>query len=187
MTKRELRGKFQRKLRRLYRQPMIHSLRTDLRIDSCGLLAPDINLAHCNNLRDKEYQLIANSGASVSITPAVEMNMGHGFPVTRELLEYGVRPSLGVDTVNTIEGDMFTQMKLALSIEHALRNQQIFIAGQEPEKLDLTTRDVLEFATIEGARALGLDKKVGTLTPGKEADILLIRYTDLNLTPIIIL
>jgi cytosine/adenosine deaminase-related metal-dependent hydrolase len=155
-----------------------------LKLHEAGLMGPDLNFVHANSLTDEEFKLIAEHGASVSVTPEIEMMMGHGYPATGKLLACGGRPVLGVDVVTSTGGDMFAQMKFMLQAERSRINKQTLANGQMPEELSLKARDVLEFATIDGARALGLDRKVGSLTPGKEADIILMRTTDLNLFPV---
>lgn len=149
-----------------------------------GLLGPDINLVHVNTISDEEFRLIAETGSSVSVTPEIEMMMGHGYPLTGRLTRYGGRPTIGIDVVTSTGGDMFAQMKFMLQAERSRINEGILAGGNMPEKLALSAREVLEFATIDGARALGLESKVGSLTPGKQADIILIRATDINLTPV---
>jgi hypothetical protein len=97
---------------------------------------------------------------------------------------YGGRPTIGIDVVTSTGGDMFAQMKFMLQAERSRINERILAGGHMPEKLSLSAKEVLEFATIDGARALGLESKVGSLTPGKQTDIILIRATDINLTPV---
>lgn len=155
------------------------------KLASADLLGPDLNFAHCNTLLEEEYRLITSNGCSVTMTPEVEMQMGLGMPATRNVLDSGGRPSLGVDVVTAVSGDLFTQMRLTLQSDRAQANASRLQQGEIPESLDLTARDVLEFATIEGARALGLESKVGSLAPGKEADIVLINTTDLNVHPVL--
>ncbi|SFV03010.1 Cytosine/adenosine deaminase [Alicyclobacillus macrosporangiidus] len=149
-----------------------------------GLLGPDLNLVHVNTISDEEFRLIAETGASVSVTPEIEMMMGHGYPLTGRLTRHGGRPTIGIDVVTSTGGDMFAQMKFMLQAERSRINEGILAGGNMPEKLPLSAREVLEFATIDGARALGLESKVGSLTPGKQADVILIRATDINLTPV---
>lgn len=149
-----------------------------------GLLGPDINVVHSNSITDDECKLIAETGTSVSVTPEVEMMMGHGYPLTGKLLQQGGRPTLGIDVVTSTGGDMFAQMKFAIQADRSRVNQAILGRGEMPLTLNLTARDVLKFATIDGARALGLEGKVGSLTPGKQADVVLIRATDINLSPV---
>jgi cytosine/adenosine deaminase-related metal-dependent hydrolase len=112
------------------------------------------------------------------------MHMGHGYPPTGRLLAAGVRPSLSIDVCTGIGGDMFAAMRSTLSMERAMANDEMLNSGITPDRLDVTTRDVLEFATIEGARALGIEDRTGSLTPGKEADVVLLRTDQLNMFPV---
>jgi 5-methylthioadenosine/S-adenosylhomocysteine deaminase len=149
-----------------------------------GLLGPDTTYAHCCRLHDDEIQMIADSGGSVSIANEVEMHMGHGYPPTARLCRAGIRPSLSIDVCTGIGGDMFTAMRATLAAQRALENEHHLDHGTDPQRLELTSRDVLQFATIEGARACGLDSKIGSITPGKEADLVLLRTDMLNLHPV---
>lgn len=158
--------------------------RSIIRLHEAGLLGPDINVVHGNTMSTEEYKLLANSGASLSVTPEVEMMMGHGYPATGYFLEQGGEPSLGVDVVTSTGGDMFSQMKFMLQAERSRVNEQIVRRGDMPGELNLLSEQVLRAATLTGAKALGLDRTIGSLTPGKEADLVLIRTSDLNMFPV---
>jgi cytosine/adenosine deaminase-related metal-dependent hydrolase len=151
-------------------------------LDDLGLLGPDTTYIHCSDSTDEELDLIAETGGTASIAPYVEMLMGHGPPPTGRLVDRGVRPSLSVDVVSSVPGEMFTQMRTALIQERI---------GAFPDTPDeafaptLTHKDVLEFATIEGARACALDDKVGSLAPGKQADIVLLKVNAINTAPMV--
>jgi cytosine/adenosine deaminase-related metal-dependent hydrolase len=149
------------------------------------LLGPDTTYIHCNYLSDEEFALIASTGGKVSIAPTVEMIMGHGTPPTAKALEHGLRPSLSIDVVTTVPGDMFTQMRFLFAQDRLLAHEAAFAAGNEEEAKLLSSRDVLEFATIEGARVCGLEERTGSLTPGKHADVVVIRGDDSNTYPVI--
>lgn len=148
-----------------------------------GLYGPDTTFIHCCTLSDEEIRLIVDSGATVSLACPVEMMMGHGLPPVQRFLDLGLRPSLSVDVETNVPNDMFTQMRSAISLQHMLVFEQR-LAGREDAPELVTTRDVIEWATIEGARANGLDHKVGTLTPGKEADIIMLRTDRPNVFPV---
>jgi 5-methylthioadenosine/S-adenosylhomocysteine deaminase len=150
-------------------------------LQSRSLLRDDTVYVHCNSLSDRELDLIAESGGRVSISPEVEMHMGHGYPATGRLLEAGLRPSLGVDVVTGVGGDLFATMRVCLAAERARVNEAALNAGEPVDRLDVTSDDVFSFATIEGARAFGLDSKIGTISPGKEADIVLLSTDDPNM------
>jgi 5-methylthioadenosine/S-adenosylhomocysteine deaminase len=152
-------------------------------VGKLGLYGPDTTFIHCTTLNDDEIRMIADSGATVSLASPVEMMMGHGMVPTQKFLDRGVRPSLSVDVETNVPGDMFTQMRSVIALQHALVFDQV-LAGKRGVPDLLTSRDVLEFATIEGARANGLEDKVGTLTPGKEADVIMLRTDRINVMPI---
>jgi 5-methylthioadenosine/S-adenosylhomocysteine deaminase len=146
-----------------------------------GLLGPDTTYIHCTDSTDEELDLIAETGGTASVAPYVEMLMGHGPPPTGRLVDRGVRPSLSVDVVSSVPGEMFTQMRTALVHERILAHTDTPDDAFAPA---LTHRDVLEFATIEGARACALEDKVGSLSPGKQADILLLQARAINTAPL---
>jgi cytosine/adenosine deaminase-related metal-dependent hydrolase len=154
-------------------------------LNDFGLLGPDTTYIHCNYLSDEEFQLIAETGGKVSIAPSVEMVMGHGTPPTAKALAHGIRPSLSIDVVTTVPGDMFTQMRFLFASDRLLAHEAAFAAGNEQKPALLTSREVLEFATIEGARVCGLEGRTGSLTPGKRADIVVVRCDQSNTYPII--
>ncbi len=139
-----------------------------------GLLDPQQVHVHCNALSDGQLDLLADSGAAVSSTPETEMQMGMGHPVLRRWLERGRQPSLGCDVVSSNSGDMFAQMRLGLQFQRAMDNDPLIARGETPEALDLTVRDALRWGTLGGAEALGVDGRIGSLTPGKQADVIVV-------------
>jgi 5-methylthioadenosine/S-adenosylhomocysteine deaminase len=154
-------------------------------LNDMGLLGPDTTYIHCNYLSDEEFRLIADTGGKISIAPSVEMAMGHGTPPTGKALAHGLRPSLSIDVVTTVPGDMFTQMRFLWASARLLEHEAAFAAGNEEEPALLTSREVLEFATIEGARVCGIEERTGSLTPGKKADLVVIRCDETNTYPVI--
>ena len=153
-----------------------------LTLHQLGLMGPDTTYIHCTDSTDEELDLIARTGGSASVAPFVEMLMGHGVPPTGRLVARGVRPSLSIDVVSSVPGEMFTQMRTALVQERSLAFTDTPDIAFAPT---LTHRDVLEFATIDGAKACALDRRIGTITPGKQADIILIRTDQVNVAPIV--
>ena len=141
-----------------------------------GLLGPDTTYIHCTTLNDTEIQMIVDTGGTVSLASPVEMMMGHGMPPIQKFLDRGLRPSLSIDVETNVPNDMFTQMRSVIALQHALANE----AG----KPGITMRDVLCYATMEGARANGLEDKVGSLTVGKAADLIMLRTDKINVIPI---
>lgn len=148
-----------------------------------GLLRDDTTYIHCTTLNDTEIQMIVDTGGTVSLAAPVEMMMGHGMPPIQKFLDRGLKPSLSVDVETNVPGDMFTQMRSVMSLQHALSFERE-LAGDGNAPRRITSRDVLEYATIEGARANGLAHKTGSLTPGKEADIIMLRTDKPNVFPV---
>jgi 5-methylthioadenosine/S-adenosylhomocysteine deaminase len=152
-----------------------------------GLLDDRTTYVHCCTLADDELRMIADSGGTASVAADVEMQMGHGWPATGRLLQVGIRPSLSIDVCTSTGGHMFGLMRTALGTQRALDNAARDAAGGSlagGEPIELTCRDVIEFATIEGARACHLQDRTGSLTPGKQADLILIRADTLGMAPL---
>jgi 5-methylthioadenosine/S-adenosylhomocysteine deaminase len=141
-----------------------------------GLLGPDTTYIHCTTLSDTEIQMIVDTGGTVSLASPVEMMMGHGMPPIQKFLDRGRPPSLSVDVETNVPADMFNQMRSIFALQRALAAAD----GRSP----VSPRQVLEWATIEGARANGLEARVGTLTPGKQADVVLLRTDRLGTIPL---
>ncbi len=148
-----------------------------------GLLRDDTTYVNCATLSDDEIGMIADSGGSFSLAAAAGMMMGYGMPPIQRLLDRQLRPSLSVDAESNVPSDMFTQMRAVISIQHASLFD-LKLAGKGGVPNLLTTRRILEFATIDGARANGLESVTGSLTPGKQADLIVLRSDRPNIYPI---
>jgi len=135
-----------------------------------GLLSDTLTFVHANGVDDDEIAMMAEAGCSVSISPDVELKMGFGWPMTGRMFAAGVRPTFSIDDCPSAGGDMFSTMRTAFAVQRGLDGS-------------LTSRDILEFATIDGARACGLSARTGSLTPGKDADVILLRADDLSVYP----
>jgi 5-methylthioadenosine/S-adenosylhomocysteine deaminase len=149
-----------------------------------GLLGPDLIFVHCNMCTDAELRLIAETGGHASISPRVEMQMGHGYPATGRLRAAGVQPSLSIDVVSGVGGSVFAEMRGTLEAERGIAHHTALSRGEVVQELGITTKDVVRMATIEGARTLGLDDRIGSITPGKQADIILLDVDRPNLSPL---
>ena len=146
---------------------------------------PDNLFVHMTGMSDMSWQKVKEAGAGVSLAVPIEMNMRHGLPPILKTLAMGISPSLSVDVECTLTADMFTQMRTAMALQRALVNEMALETNNPPDLPELlTTRDVLRFATMEGAKDLKLDHKIGTLTPGKEADIILLDAGAINVAPL---
>jgi 5-methylthioadenosine/S-adenosylhomocysteine deaminase len=155
------------------------------RLSDLGLLGPDTTYIHCCYLSDEEWRLLADSGGTVSIAAQVEVQMGHGWPPVMKAYEHGLRPSLSVDVVTTVPGDLFTQMRSAFGSERARVNAVAWEANTEVPETMLKARQMLEMATVNGAHVAGVEDRTGSLTPGKKADVVLLDATALNMAPVI--
>jgi 5-methylthioadenosine/S-adenosylhomocysteine deaminase len=150
-----------------------------------GLLDERRTINHGNNLPDESWALIRGAGISVNVCPRSDAQWALG-PASMGLqnaLDQGVRPGLSVDNDTAYSTDLFTEMRVAFHLQrwavHGARSRQ------EPNSPALlTVRDLLELATIRGAQNAALQSKIGTLTPGKEADIVVIRADDINTMPL---
>ncbi|MFD1541577.1 amidohydrolase family protein [Nonomuraea guangzhouensis] len=136
-----------------------------------GLLDDHTTFVHCNGVSDDQVAMMADAGCSVSISPDGELKMGLGWPETGRMLAAGIRPSLSIDDCPSVGGDMFAAMRTALATQRGLDG-------------GLTARDVAEFATVDGARACGLDARTGSIAIGKDADLILLDAEDLSVFPV---
>ncbi len=149
-----------------------------------GLLGADTTYIHCCYLSEEEWRMVADSGGTVSIAPQVETQMGHGWPPVMKAIEHGLRPSLSIDVVTTVPGDMFTQIRAAFGAERARLNAECWQADVPAPAMMLTARQMLELATVNGAHVAGLEHRTGSLTPGKRADVVALDATALNMAPV---
>lgn len=153
------------------------------RLGADGLLGPDILHVHCNFSSDEELKMIRDSGGAVSCTPETELQMAMGFPVIGRLMALGMAPSLGIDIVSDYSGDMFSQMRIGLQVERALRNEPSLRAGKMPASISPGVREGLRLATVNGAAAMNRGAEIGSLEPGKQADIIALRQDGLHFLP----
>jgi cytosine/adenosine deaminase-related metal-dependent hydrolase len=147
------------------------------------MLAGDVTLVHCTGFGDSDLDAVASSGASIVMTPSSEMAGGIEPLQVQKLVDRGIRPGLGVDNERRGPGDLFAQMRAAISLQHA-RLFDLKLAGKAGIPKLLTTREVIRYATVDGARAIGLGEVTGSLTPGKQADVVLLRTDRPNIYPI---
>ncbi|OQE23220.1 hypothetical protein PENSTE_c009G02445 [Penicillium steckii] len=142
----------------------------DERADN-DLMLPGHVYIHCTNLSDRQIQLIAKTEGKVSIAMETDMQMGMGIPPIRNCLKHGIQPSLSIDTSTAVAPDLLSQMRLALQTQRLLDNEAIHSQRQVPMHLDYNVRDALRWGTRNGADAVGLGDLIGTITPGKRADL----------------
>ncbi|WP_246658760.1 amidohydrolase family protein [Mesorhizobium sp. J18] len=150
---------------------------------SSGQFGPDNIFIHMTGMSDMAWKMAADAGAHVSLSVPIEMTMRHGMPPIQKALDLGMQPSLSTDVECTMTADPFTQMRSAMTLQRAFVNEDA-LGGKTDCAAMVTSRDVLRFATIEGAKGLKLDRKTGSLTPGKEADIVLLDASAINVAPL---
>ena len=158
-------------------------------------IGADNLFVHTTGMSDMAWDAIKETGANVSLAVPIEMNMRHGMPPILKMQSLGLEPSLSSDVECTLTADFFTQMRAAMNVQRALVNQMVLAQGSfspptewpkpAPGTPDLlTAADVLRYATINGAKGLRLDHKTGSLTPGKEADIIILDAEAINVAPL---
>jgi 5-methylthioadenosine/S-adenosylhomocysteine deaminase len=152
-------------------------------LDHHGLLGPEQVHVHCNTLSDTDFDRLRDHECKLSSSPETELQMGMGHPVIGRALERGMRPSLSADVMSSNSGDMFTQMRLGLQFERVMRNDVANAEGRLPDTLEPTTRDAIGWATGNGAHAMGMEERIGSLAPGSRADVIVIGGRRLNMVP----
>ncbi len=139
-----------------------------------GLLVKDLQIIHGIFSTPEEMKALAAAGAVVSVSPYSELRIGFGVTKILEYLDNGVTLGLSVDTTPlTGNCDMFGVMKVVQNIEN----------GRAESEFKLPARRVVELATIEGARSLGLSDRTGSIEKGKRADLILVDTRDINMGP----
>jgi 5-methylthioadenosine/S-adenosylhomocysteine deaminase len=147
-----------------------------------GQFGPDCLFIHMTGMSEVGWKAAADAGAHVSVAAPIEMHMRHGMPPIQKILDLGMSASLSSDVECTMTADMFTQMRGVLTLQRMLANE-LALAGKDYPKL-MTSVDVLKMATLGGAKGLKIDHRAGSLTPGKDADIVLLDAEALNVAPL---
>ena len=152
-------------------------------LDHHGLLGPEQVHVHCNTLDERDFQRLVEHDCKLSSSPETEVQMGMGHPAIGRALAHGMRPSLSCDVISSNSGDMFAQMRLGLQFERCMSNDRDNAQGRMPERLQLTVRDALRWGTANGAHAIGIEDRIGSVTVGKQADLIVVGGGRLNMTP----
>jgi cytosine/adenosine deaminase-related metal-dependent hydrolase len=149
-----------------------------------GLLYPEQTHVHCTTCSTEEFKMLADSGCSIVSTPDTELGMGMGHPVFAEAKAAGIRSVVGCDIITLNGGDIVGQLRVGLQDARVRINDQYNARNEMPVTVEPKSMEALEWATINGAEALGLGAKLGTLEAGKQADILVISVDGPNLWPL---
>lgn len=149
-----------------------------------GILSPDVTHIHATGLTPEAWKAMGETGTTVALAPTSEAQIGleTAIPAVDEALSVGIRPALSIDVEVALASDMFTQMRALHAIQRMRAVNAAYGTDHQPSRI--TTHDVLDFATLQGARANGLEAVTGSLTPGKKADLLVIQAEDLNNMPL---
>ena len=153
-----------------------------------GLLYPNTTYIHASHLTDEEWLLVRDSGGNVSLAPQIEIQMGHGWAPAQKAESLGIPVGLSSDVATTSSADQFTQMHAVFGSERGRRHQASWdenLDGLEPTPDLITARQVLRWATIDGAKVAGIADQTGSITPGKKADLVIIDGSAVNTAPII--
>ena len=141
-------------------------------------------VVHGNDIRPDTIGRMVDQGATFTVTAEIELQMGYGDPLTGVLSSKNAPISIGTDVEPAVGSDLFTCMRITLQHE---RNRGIMESvtrlGSRPQLSALTCRDALSWVTTGAAKIAGLDREVGSLTPGKQADIVMLRADDMNMMP----
>ena len=155
------------------------------RLAKAGLLGPDHNIGHGNCFDDEELKIVLDAGCTITATNLTEMLNYEQPAMLGRLVKHGALPSLGTDCDPYFNSSMLWVTRHAFQHQRELDNRSLWHEGHWPASTNHSTltRDALYWATMGGAKAFGLDRKIGSLTPGKQADVILVRANDLNIFP----
>jgi cytosine/adenosine deaminase-related metal-dependent hydrolase len=148
------------------------------------LLYPGTTYIHSSHLLDDEWEMVRDSGGNVSLAPQIELQMGHGWAPALTAEQHGIPVGLSSDVATTAPSDQFTQMHCIFASERGRRNAIGWDTDTDPTDL-ITVRQVLRWATLDGAKVAGLEDRVGSITPGKKADLVVIETKAPNVAPVI--
>jgi 5-methylthioadenosine/S-adenosylhomocysteine deaminase len=158
------------------------------RLKELDLLRENTTYIHSSHLLDDEWDMVRDSGGNVSLAPQIELQMGHGWAPAVTAMKHGIPYGLSSDVATTAPSDQFTQMHAIFASERARRMEVAWdqnLEWNEPETDLLTCRQVLEAATIGGAKVAGVADRTGSITRGKKADIVIIDGHAVNVAPVI--
>ncbi|KAK4939291.1 hypothetical protein LTR10_020380 [Elasticomyces elasticus] len=135
-----------------------------------------------SSFTDSELDLIKNTGSGISATPETELQMGMGHPIAFRAAEVGCHVGLGIDITSNQSNDMLALMRLLLQAERGKRHREN--PGTVPIDIQPKSEEALYMATMGGAKSIGLDHIIGSITPGKRADLVITRCDDMNVVPV---
>ncbi|MFJ2710200.1 amidohydrolase family protein [Pseudomonas sp. NPDC087346] len=148
-----------------------------------GLLGPDNIFNHCTCLPDQGWSILRHAGVKVNVCPRSDAHYGleDGVFAWQKAVDHGMQPGLSVDNESSYGGDMFGEMRVAFYLQRAAAHSARFHGQPAPDLV--SAAQLLKAATLDGAACAGLDAHIGSITPGKQADIVLIRTDNLSVYP----
>lgn len=155
-------------------------------LGSAGLLGPDVTLVHGTALPDSTFQVMADTGTRLSLATTSDAHfrgLGDSVPPIQQALDFGLVTGLSVDVPVSLSGDFFSQMRATFYFQRLMANKR-FADGDSSAPAPMTVQQVLHMATVGGALCNGVEEKVGTLSPGKQADIIMIEADDITQMPL---
>jgi len=155
------------------------------RLAKAGLLGPDHNIGHGNSFEDDELKLVLDAGCTITATNLTESLNYEKPAMLGRLVKFGATPSLGTDCDPYFNSSMLWVMRHAFLHQRDLDNRSLNLDGAWPASIQHSTltRDAIYWATMGGAKAFKLDHKIGSITPGKQADLILINANNPNIFP----
>jgi len=157
-------------------------------LQEMDLLYPNTTYIHSSHLLDDEWLMVRDSGGNVSLAPQIELQMGHGWAPAQTAERLGIPVGLSSDVATTASSDQFTQMHAIFASERGRRHQVSWdedLDGTVASSDLITARQVLRWATLDGAKVAGIEDRAGSITPGKKADLVIIDGNAVNVAPII--
>ena len=148
------------------------------------LLGPDNIFNHCTGLTAEAWRIMSDNGVKVTVDPRSDAQYGleEGIFTYQHAVDHGIKPGIGTDLETAYGGDMFTEMRVAFALQRAIAQNRKY-NGVEPASTPVSSRAILEAATLNGSEIAGFGRVSGSITPGKSADLILIDTQSINLFP----
>jgi cytosine/adenosine deaminase-related metal-dependent hydrolase len=143
-----------------------------------GFMTPETIYVHATTLTEDSYHRIAATGGSCSVSTESEQSAGQGYPPTWQLRRFDIPVSLSMDTSVWWSGDLFSAMRTTLGADRSREHLEAHAKQETVTNHHLRAEHVVDWATRGGSRALRMDSLVGSLEPGKKADVVLIKNDD---------
>ncbi|KAL4994060.1 hypothetical protein BDV10DRAFT_199082 [Aspergillus recurvatus] len=153
-------------------------------LQDASMMGSDLVFSHGAWFTEEEIDALRRSGAGVVGTPDTELQMGMGYPVVWKASDLGCRVGLGLDITSNQGNDFMAQMRLALQAQRAREYDHDYNKAVQRD-LPRKAADVLRMATLGGAEAMQLDSLIGSIAPGKKADVILFRCNDIETVPVV--